>query len=93
MDGKWTILTYQLQYENLTKKVYEQNPLLYARAIICLRFKELKEHYSYMVKQGKPRKSGTKITFKPIETEEDVDREFDRLVNDANACGLGLVME
>lgn len=40
MDGKWTILEYQLQYENLTKKVYEEDPLLYARAIICLRFKE-----------------------------------------------------
>lgn len=46
-----------------------------------------------MVKQGKPKKSGTKLTFKPIETEEDVDREFERLVNDANAVGLGWTIE
>lgn len=75
------------------KKVFDQDPLLYAQAVICLRFKELKEHYSYMVKQGKPRKSGTKITFKPIDTEEDVDREFDRLVNDVNTVGLGWTIE
>lgn len=76
------IIGFKQNIEELTKKEYELNPFRYKYLLLNLRGEYLKRKCMYMTRQNKPTNKGTKITWKGIETKEEFDKAYNKMVED-----------
>ena len=67
-----TVLSYQVTYKALTKKLFEENEQEYRKALLYARANELANMGSKMRRMNKPQKNGTKITFEKVASEEEL---------------------
>lgn len=86
-------IRYQIQYKEMTKKMYITKPNTYNLAILLLRLEELQNKGARMVKQGKPYLSGTNLTFEVMQKAEEVDAAIKELCEDARKYDLELEKE
>lgn len=84
------VLKYEFINPKMNKKLFEENRKIYDKLIIFIRVDELNNKCAYLVKVNKPNRSGTKFTFKPCETHDEWEREFDRLKEDAEKMKVTL---
>lgn len=82
MSSSLVLVGYQMNIDELTKKLYEENPLIYRLELIALRIFYLEIKGMYMTKKNKPNNKGTKVTWKLIENEEEYDRAYSKLQAD-----------
>lgn len=88
MEDRIKLKSYQINYKILKKKIYEENKRPYDIAINQIRLHELQECMGKMKKLGKPSQSGTKITFEPVQTIEEYEKELKQIIDEGKALGL-----
>lgn len=77
------ILEYQKDNRLLTKEFKEENELLYKVGILVAMTSDLK--YGHIVKRyNKPTSKGTKFTYKPVESEEEVEKYVKKIEKEFN---------
>ena len=82
------VVGYQKNFKRMTKKLFEERPDVYKIALVLIRIDELQNEIAYMIKQNKPNNSGTKITFRKIESLEQYEEELNKLREAWEASGL-----
>ena len=88
MENGIKLKSYQMNFKELKKKIYEKNKRIYDIAINTIRLHELRVHTGKMKKLGKPSTSGTKITFETVQTVEEYEGELKRIIEEGKALGL-----
>lgn len=81
-----TIYEYQVEYPKMTKKLHEEKRMLWDMIMIAIRADELQKGF-YLRKIGKPRKKGTVFTFRVCKNDDEWNKEFERLKEDAKRIG------
>nr|WP_302142400.1 hypothetical protein [uncultured Schaedlerella sp.] len=79
MKEEVKILKYKANYSGLSKKLSSESPKLYNAVLMYIRLMELKGRGMKMLKKGKPHSKGTKITFIPVESEEEYSSEIEKI--------------
>lgn len=88
MEDRIKLKSYQMNFKELKKKIYEKNKRIYDIAINTIRLHELQVHTGKMKKLGKPSTSGTKITFEPVQTIEEYEKELKQIIDEGKELGL-----
>lgn len=86
--GGIRIIKYQMTYSGMTKKLYEENPNIYQRALIDIRLHELQAKGCYVQKMNKPNRNGTAITFAQVKDGEEYQTELQKIIEDGIKLGL-----
>ncbi len=88
MEDRIKLKSYQINFKELKKKIYEENKRIYDIVINTIRLYELQVHTGKMKKLGKPSTSGTKITFEPVQTVEEYEEELKQIIEEGKTLGL-----
>lgn len=88
MGEKITLLSYQMTFSGLTKKLYEETPEVYEKAAIIIRAHELVRVRAKMRRKNKPNTNGTKFTFEALKENEEIIQEAKRINEESIKLGL-----
>lgn len=88
MDDKIKVLSFQMSFKHLNKKLYENDIDTYKKAVIVIRLESLQKRYVKIKRMNQPTNSGTKITFESISEQSEYKRELANIVNDGKKLGL-----
>lgn len=82
MEHKITIMKYQTMFPGMTKKLFDEKERFYQIAVISIRLDELQTKGAVLQKMGKPTKSGTRMTFAPVQSAGEYEAEMQRILED-----------
>ena len=94
MEHKITIMKYQTMFPGMTKKLFDEKERFYQIAVISIRRSyyrrqtELQTKGAVLQKMGKPTKSGTRMTFAPVQSAGEYEAEMQRILEDGKKLGL-----
>lgn len=90
---KIQLLSYQSTYPGLNKKLFEEQPETYKKALLRVRANELAKMGTKMRRANKPNAKGTKITFEALRSDEEVIAEASKINKECVECGMTELLE
>lgn len=70
------------------KKLFDEKERFYQIAVISIRLDELQTKGAVLQKMGKPTKSGTRMTFAPVQSAGEYEAEMQQILEDGKKLGL-----
>ena len=75
--GGLKLLGYKITFQGLRKDLFDDQQMMFRRAVLIIRAKELQEKKAKMVRMYKPNKRGTRFEFKRLESNEEIIQEVE----------------
>lgn len=88
MKGNITLLGYKITFPGLKKELFDEQQVMFERAVLIIRANELQEKKSKMVKMHKPNRNGTSFEFKRLESNEEIIKEVEIINSESVQLGM-----